>query len=61
MISQTEIVQMDILCAVARIEQIGDLEPEDALRELLIDRLLRCDAPRLRRLLTAETLEFEAE
>lgn len=52
-------LQFDLLCAILRIEQVGGLGEDDVLRELLIDRLVTCDAPRLRRYLAPETLAME--
>lgn len=43
--------QLDLTCAIARIEQAGR-DPE--MMEFLVHRLATCDAPRLRRYLTAE-------
>lgn len=53
--------QIDILTAVARLEQIGEQRDDEVMVDLLLDRLVTCDAPRLRALLTAETLEWERE
>ena len=48
--------ELDLLCCVARIEQIQTLGSEDeGLRELLIMRL-QYDAHRLRKYLSAESL-----
>lgn len=47
-------IQLDIATAVARIEQALALPEGDALRWHLLDRLLTCDAPRLRRHLSPE-------
>lgn len=47
-------LQLDIATAVARIEQALALPEDDALRCHLLDRLLTCDAPRLRRHLSPE-------
>jgi len=44
--------ELDLLTAILRIEQIADLNPDDTLRESLLDRLVTCDAPRLRRYLS---------
>lgn len=52
---------MDIACAVARIEQIATMDYDDPLREQLLDRLVTCDAPRLRGHLTTEALDALAE
>jgi hypothetical protein len=49
----TDDLQLDLASAIARIEQIVDLDDDDALRALLIARL-RYDAHRLRRHLTSE-------
>jgi len=50
-------LQLDLLCAIARIEQVaGELESCSTTAE----RLATCDAPRLRRYLTADTLAWEA-
>lgn len=46
-------LEIDIATAVMRIEQAGR-EPENA--DWLIDRLVTCDAPRLRRYLSDEIL-----
>lgn len=48
-------LQLDLATAIARIEQIGGLPADSALRELLILRLATCDAPRLSRHLTEQT------
>lgn len=53
-----ERLQMDILSAVVRIEQAHE---EPGMAEFLLYRLATCDAVRLRRHLTAETLAWEAE
>jgi hypothetical protein len=54
-------VHIDIATVVLRIEQIAGLAQDDALRDHLIDRLVTCDAPRLRRHLSGQMLaEMEA-
>ncbi len=42
-------LQLALVTAIARIEQIHGLPEDDPLRCLLIKRLATCDAPRLRR------------
>ena len=57
-------LQLDLLTAIARIEQLRDADfPEvpDPLSICLWERVLSCDLPRLRSHLTAAALEFEAE
>ena len=52
--SDLPLIQLDLATAIARIEQIATLPEGDSLREFLLDRLIRCDAPRLREHLTVE-------
>lgn len=40
-------LDIDLLCAVARIEQIAR-EGADSCGGIILDRLINCDAPRLR-------------
>lgn len=54
-------LQLDLVAAIARIEQIHDLPEDSPLRELLIERLGTCDAPRLRRHLSDESRRELAE
>lgn len=54
-------IQLDIACTIARIEQIATLSDGDPLREHLLDRLITCDAPRLRCHLSAKALAALAE
>ena len=46
---------LDIACAVLRIEQAA--REGEVMRELLLDRLVTCDAPRLRKHISPEALE----
>lgn len=46
-------LQLDLAGAVLRIEQA---HADPVLRDFLLERLVTCDVPRLRRYLTAETL-----
>lgn len=48
-------IELDIASAVARIEQIAREGP-DSCCGIILDRLITCDAPRLRRYLSIETL-----
>ena len=52
-------LQLDLLCMIARLEQIRD---EGGWEEnaFLADRVLTCDLPRVRAYLTAETLAWAA-
>lgn len=51
----------DVACAVLRMEQASTMVDSDALRDLLIDRLATCDAPRLRRYLPPGILKIMDE
>lgn len=50
---------LDLLTAIARIEQIGREGP-DTCGGLILDRLVTCDAPRLRRHLPDDVLRWAA-
>lgn len=52
---EIEQIQLDIACAVARMEQ-AHAEAGTPLGDLLLMRLATCDAPRLRNHLTPEAL-----
>jgi hypothetical protein len=52
--SAQEELQLDLFCVVSRLSQLRD-ERGSVLAELLIDRLLSCDLPRLERHITPET------
>ena len=60
-------LQLDLLTAIVRLEQIGRLVancddlPGDLWLYLLEERVIKCDVPRLRGYLTPETLAWEAE
>jgi len=54
-------LQLDLATTVARIERALALPEGDWLRDHLLDRLLTCDAPRLRRHLEPEWAERLAE
>lgn len=50
-------LDVDLLCAIARLEQIGR-EGADSCGGIILDRLVTCDAPRLRRHVSAAALEW---
>jgi hypothetical protein len=56
--------QLDLLCAIVRLEQIeqelGENVP-DGIGGHLLERVFTCDVPRLRSYLSDEALAFEAE
>jgi hypothetical protein len=52
--------QLNILCVVLRLEQINDEHPAEA-HHWLWDRVMFCDVPRLRAMLTPEMLEWERD
>lgn len=56
-------LQVDIACAVARIEQAAAAmaDGDEGFAAFLLDRLATCDAPRLRSYLRRETLELLAD
>jgi hypothetical protein len=60
-------LQLDLLTAIVRLEQIGRLIancndlPADLWLYLLEERVIKCDVPRLRGHLAPETLAWEAE
>jgi hypothetical protein len=57
-------LQLDLLTVIARLEQIGSLDMSDPAGlgiYLLEERVIKCDVPRLRGHLTAETLAWEAD
>jgi hypothetical protein len=60
-------LQLDLLTAIVRLEQIGEelakgtAAGQDMAEYLLEERVIKCDVPRLRSYLTAETLAWEQE